>query len=112
MVMTGAKEMLQLIGVGTIRAVTNTGKLVVLTKVLLVPNLATSLVSLSEILQTRKSIEGRGKIVRIYDHRHTYLNFVLKENMYQKSLTVTDTSEKAQEYSYNVQEIQSDASLT
>ena len=103
MVMTGAKEMLQVTGIGTIRAKTDAGKLVVLTQVMLVPKLAASLISLSKILETGKSIEGRGRTVRIYDHRHIHLTFTLRENLYKASLTTTDTSEKAQKYSYNVQ---------
>ena len=50
MVMTGAKEMLQVTGTWTIRAMTDTVKPVVLTNVLLVSKLAASLISLSKIL--------------------------------------------------------------
>ena len=78
MLMTEAKDMLQGTGIGTIRAMTYIGKLVILTKVLLVPKLAASLISLSKILTTGKSVEERGRTVRMYDHRHTNLNFVLK----------------------------------
>ena len=76
--MTCAKEILQVMGVWTIRAMTNSGKLVVLTKVLLVPKLAITYIL---VLNPKdKKMQRRGRTARIYDHRHTYLNFALKEN--------------------------------
>ena len=76
------------------------------------PKLAPSLISLSKILKAGKSVEGRGRTVRIYDHRHTYRNLALKENQYLTSLTITDISERAQEYSYNAHDSKDDAFCT
>ena len=70
--MTGAKEMLQVTGIGTIRVKTNNGSLVVLTKVMLVLKLAASLISLFKFLKTGNDIEGNGRTMQIHNHRHTY----------------------------------------
>jgi len=51
MVMTGAKEMLQVTGIGCIRGKTSSGQVIVMHNVLLVPKLAASLMSLAKILQ-------------------------------------------------------------
>ena len=112
MVMTGAKEMLQVTGVGTIRAVTSTGETVLLTNVLLVPKLAASLISLAKLLQAGMHIEGKGNTVRIHDCSISFLNFVLKEDLFQTTLHITDTSERALDFSYTVQEKKDEATLT
>ena len=90
--MTCAKEMLQVIGVGTIHAVTSTGQTVLLTNVLLVPKLAASLISLAKLLQAGMHIEGKGNTVRIHDCSISFLNFVLKVDLFHTTLYITDTS--------------------
>ena len=84
MVMTGAKEMLQVTRIGTIRVVTSTGQMVLLTNVILVPKLAASLTSLAKLLHVGMHIEGKGNTVRIHDCSKSILNFVLKEDMFQQ----------------------------
>ena len=82
MVMTGSKELLQVLGIGNIRAVTSTRQPVVLTNVLLVPKLAASLMSFAKLLQAELSYEGNGNQVWLYNNHLTYLSFGLKENMF------------------------------
>ena len=108
MVMTGSKELLQVSGIGNIRAVTSTGQPVVLTNVLLVPKLAASLMSLAKLLQAGLSCEGKGNQVWLYSNHLTYLTFGLKEKT---PLRITDTSEQAMNYSYNVQEKEEETTL-
>jgi hypothetical protein len=112
LVMTGAKELLQVSGIGVIRARTNTGKPVVLNNVLLVPKLAASLMSLAKLLQAGKKVEGEGSTVRICDDQYTYLNFYQQGNLFQTKLTITHNSEQALSFSYNVQEKHGESTLT
>ena len=104
--------MLQVTGVGTIRAMTSTGQTVLLTNVVLVPQLAASLISLTKLLQAGMHIEGKGNIVCIHECGISNLNFVLKEDLFLTIVSITDTNELALYHSYNVKERKDATTLT
>ena len=83
---------------------TSTGEIVLLTNVLLVPKQAASLISLAKLLKAGMHIEVKGNIVLIHDCSISFLNFVLKEDLFQMTLSITDTSEQALDFSYTVEE--------
>ena len=84
-------------------AVKSTGQTVLLTNVVLISHLAASLISLAKLLQAGVRIKRKGNTMRIHDCSISFLNFVLKEDLFHTTVNITDTSERAQHFSYNVQ---------
>ena len=103
MVMTGSRELMQVTGIGTIRATSNKGVKLALQNVLLVPKLAASLLSLAKMLHLGVSSEAKGKSMKIYKGSETFLTFELKENLFQTCLQITEKVNAQLDQSFNVQ---------